>query len=209
MITEKQVETKQCSKCQEVKPLSEFHKRSKSKDGRQTYCLECQNRYYRKYRKDGRDVTPVGRAKKTLRKARYSRRQAEVKLGHAIKDTLQPYDIAMIQGADECIYCSKELAAGGVTVDHCKPFLAGGTNEYSNLLPCCSRCNTSKGTKPVYTYLTETCGYSESDLAFKQVVFRLSQRRGITYDEMLSELKQDAERVKEVSEEAANEVIKQ
>ena len=35
--------TKKCSKCGEVKPISEFYKSSSSKDGYQSYCKYCMN----------------------------------------------------------------------------------------------------------------------------------------------------------------------
>lgn len=39
--------TKQCSKCREVKRLTEFDKKSASKDGRQDYCKPCKSEYDR------------------------------------------------------------------------------------------------------------------------------------------------------------------
>lgn len=41
--------SKACSKCGQVKPLSEFHKRSNTKDGRTRRCKECRARYRREY----------------------------------------------------------------------------------------------------------------------------------------------------------------
>lgn len=35
--------TKRCPRCGQVKPVGEFHKKSKSKDGLQTYCKICQS----------------------------------------------------------------------------------------------------------------------------------------------------------------------
>lgn len=37
------METKKCTFCGEVKPVTEFYKKSKSKDGYQTYCKACQH----------------------------------------------------------------------------------------------------------------------------------------------------------------------
>ena len=39
--------TKRCSKCREVKNLTEFDKRSASKDGRQDYCRPCKKEHSR------------------------------------------------------------------------------------------------------------------------------------------------------------------
>lgn len=40
---------KQCAKCKETKPLTEFNKNKKTKDGFQFRCKLCRNEYYRKY----------------------------------------------------------------------------------------------------------------------------------------------------------------
>lgn len=197
MSIEKHVEMKQCTKCNEVKPFSDFNKYYGKP---RSQCRECDNQYELQRRQ-----SPIRQAKQAMYYSQYKRRQVEKKLGITIPDDLQPYDIAMIQGADECIYCSKELETGEVTVDHVKPFLAKGTNEYSNLLPSCINCNSRKQDKPVYTFLTEINGYSESDYEFKQVVFQLAQRQLKSYDEMLTELKQDANTYFEVKAAEATE----
>ena len=40
---------KRCTKCKQIKPLSEFSKRIKSKDGHQNYCKICQNKLSKTY----------------------------------------------------------------------------------------------------------------------------------------------------------------
>ena len=40
------METKKCSRCGRVLPISEFNKNSKNKDGLQAYCRECQHETY-------------------------------------------------------------------------------------------------------------------------------------------------------------------
>jgi len=49
-----------------------------------------------------------------------------------------------------CFYCGHRCVIENqrhplyFTVDHIVPKAAGGTNDYSNLLPCCRACNTMK-----------------------------------------------------------------
>ena len=43
---------KTCTKCNETKPVSLFHKKTASVDGVQTKCKVCQNAYTEKYRKE-------------------------------------------------------------------------------------------------------------------------------------------------------------
>lgn len=42
--------TKRCSKCAEVKPLEEFRKDSRERDGRRAYCRQCARKADKKYR---------------------------------------------------------------------------------------------------------------------------------------------------------------
>jgi hypothetical protein len=46
---------KQCKKCNEIKPLSEFNKQSKSKDGLQVYCRSCQSEIGKDWAKQNPD----------------------------------------------------------------------------------------------------------------------------------------------------------
>lgn len=43
---------KQCRKCHEVKPLDEFSKSSRSKDGLQSMCRKCHAEYQREWRRN-------------------------------------------------------------------------------------------------------------------------------------------------------------
>lgn len=43
------METKYCNKCRKTKPISEFSKNKKSKDGLQTQCKECVCKYFKTY----------------------------------------------------------------------------------------------------------------------------------------------------------------
>jgi hypothetical protein len=39
---------KQCTKCKQTKPLTEFQKRSETKDGRYQHCRKCVSEVYKK-----------------------------------------------------------------------------------------------------------------------------------------------------------------
>lgn len=49
------METKQCTCCKEVKPLSEFSKEKARKDGHQSQCKECTKEYQKEYNKANAD----------------------------------------------------------------------------------------------------------------------------------------------------------
>lgn len=46
-----------------------------------------------------------------------------------------------------CGYCAQRLTADKLTMDHIIPKAQGGSNEYSNLVTCCYRCNNLKGAR--------------------------------------------------------------
>lgn len=48
---------KNCKTCNKIKDLSEFHKSSKAKDGRQSSCVECQSEYVAAWQKENADKT--------------------------------------------------------------------------------------------------------------------------------------------------------
>ena len=50
--------------------------------------------------------------------------------------------LIVLQGNPYCVYCTTRKAT---TVDHVVEVDRGGTNELSNLVPCCARCNSQKG----------------------------------------------------------------
>ena len=50
-----------------------------------------------------------------------------------------------------CYYCGSQLPDCFET-DHVVPKSKGGTDEITNLVPCCKSCNSSKGTKTVEEY---------------------------------------------------------
>ncbi len=48
-----------------------------------------------------------------------------------------------------CHYCGKKVHSetypGRATVDHKKPLVKGGTNDFDNLVTACEKCNSKKG----------------------------------------------------------------
>ena len=63
---------KRCSKCGEVKPISEFYKRKSSKDGLSSYCKECAKAYYAKHRGEILKKLAEWRAKNPTYNAEYN-----------------------------------------------------------------------------------------------------------------------------------------
>lgn len=49
------METKTCSKCGETKPLDEFHRLTRSKDGHQSRCKLCNRAYAAQWGQDNKE----------------------------------------------------------------------------------------------------------------------------------------------------------
>lgn len=56
-----------------------------------------------------------------------------------------------------CSYCGTDLhdaKPAEVTLDHFVPWCAGGSNEATNLITACRKCNSGRGAKSVKSYAT-------------------------------------------------------
>lgn len=60
----------------------------------------------------------------------------------------------LIAQKGRCIYCGKEMG-DDKTIDHIRPVCKGGKNDKYNLVYCCKKCNSSKGTKDFVDYIME------------------------------------------------------
>ena len=47
----------------------------------------------------------------------------------------------------ECVYCGSNVEDTKLTLDHLIPYSMGGSNDQTNLVTCCHRCNSSRGTR--------------------------------------------------------------
>ena len=164
---------KQCSRCREVKELTEFSNNKRSKDGKKSACKKCLNKAYAAYRKspDARKKayarkqkyleTEKGRTKKRQDDARY----AKTKKGRTVRKLAneayrsrkvdaytEPFtrqellDEWVVNGIDPsiCYYCNE---APYEHLDHFVPLAKGGAHAKWNLVPSCACCNQSKGSK--------------------------------------------------------------
>ena len=69
----------------------------------------------------------------------------------------------------ECAYCGYREKRKELTLDHITPIAKNGTDEYSNLLPCCRKCNIDKGQKSIRQwYFDQDCFTTERWLKIKQ-----------------------------------------
>lgn len=72
-----------------------------------------------------------------------------------------------------CVYCR---ARGALTVDHVRPRADGGSNDESNLVTCCLRCNRLRHRCPM-RYWIQWCqdlGFGTTAEVAERVVFAVS-----------------------------------
>lgn len=62
-------------------------------------------------------------------------------------------------GEIRCAYCGKPIKR--VTIDHVIPITSGGGNAIDNIVPACSRCNSSKSSRPFEEWYREQPFYSQ------------------------------------------------
>jgi hypothetical protein len=124
---------RECSKCREQKPLSQFHRSTSQKDGRSSHCRVCRNQ------------DAAGSIRRALRKSTGKVDQSLTWRAVAARDGLS------------CAYCGiltdigdREWNTYGPThptLDHVVPLASGGNHTFDNACLACGECNLSKSNK--------------------------------------------------------------
>jgi len=138
---------KQCSKCEQVKELSEFLPTYTlpKQNTWQGWCRTCSNAYQaaRVRRKYGEDPTPY------LAAAARRRTRAQENGG-----AVTAADMRAVFGhyGRACLRCG---SMEKICLDHVVPIAGGGKNAAANLQPLCRSCNSKKGARKVSDYRSD------------------------------------------------------
>ena len=118
---------KVCTKCGVCKPLTEFHKRPETKDGRRTDCKECNQKQ---------------KAERWASLPEKVRKQKNIvtRLKYQYGMTPTEYEIKVKEQDNKCFICGQEAGYNGkpLYVDHCHT-----TGTVRKLL--CQHCNSGLG----------------------------------------------------------------
>ena len=69
-----------------------------------------------------------------------------------------------------CAYCGHSVEDGAsLSLDHLLPHSQGGSNEATNLVTACLRCNESRGTRPVAEFAIAVASYLNHDADPSQI----------------------------------------
>lgn len=179
------MEEKVCVRCKESKPLSEFSKDRRSKDGLNCYCRACkkfyndsQKEYRRNYMKTYRSGERP-RYRKSPERREHERKYAEqyrkahpesnrkhsAKYRATLKQTqgeITNTDIKMcLQFFNyECAYSGVPLSAD-YQLDHVVPISKQGRNDIYNIVPALPVVNLSKSAKDFEVWYPQQSFFSE------------------------------------------------
>lgn len=141
-----QIITKRCTKCKQIKPLSEFHKNCRAKDGHQVGCKVCNCKQMREYRQTerGREShriesaiygqTEKGKATQCRAKKRdYLRYPKKMKARNAIVHAVAAGKLPSAKTL-KCVYCGKEAKQ----YHHWKDY---EPEHWFDIVPVCRKCH--------------------------------------------------------------------
>lgn len=166
---------KVCTKCQETKPLDEFHRDRTKRDGLMSACRVCKTAYETARRKANPDTVKEDRKRyRTANREKYlagkaayrAANKGRIAIYNAIRQagitaeragvvmaTYSVEDIIDMWGPREewkCVYCSSEAES----IDHVQPMSKGGADAIHNIVPSCMSCNNSKGSHNLGDWFT-------------------------------------------------------
>ncbi|GAA5155308.1 hypothetical protein GCM10023214_10920 [Amycolatopsis dongchuanensis] len=180
--------TKTCTTCGETKPLEEFVRTKRNRDGRTARCKACNRAAVQAHRQRPGYVADEN-AKGRGRYRRYradAERGPRVKWAKAISDAKRaaerygvqhvPYTLADLEAVFgpvsqwTCTWCG---TSEGLSLDHVRPLSAGGPDAVWNVVPACHRpshgtgCNQQKASRPLSEWLS-----SEDRAALREQRYR-------------------------------------
>lgn len=97
-----QIITKRCSRCKELKPLSEFYKNLFNKDGYQYFCKICGQKYLKKYRQTEKYKMSHLKANIQFQHTHQDNVKANRAIHEAIRDGKLPSPDSL-----KCVFCGK------------------------------------------------------------------------------------------------------
>ena len=74
-----------------------------------------------------------------------------------------------------CVYCGAVVEDGAtLSLDHVVPHSHGGGNEAGNLVTCCSRCNSSRGNRPVEDFAVAVAEYLNHGVVAVEIIAHIT-----------------------------------
>lgn len=95
-----------------------------------------------------------------------------------------------------CVYCGAGVEDEGtiLSLAHITPRVEGGTHHETNLVTCCSRCNSSRADRPVAEFATAVAGYVSRGVSPEAILDRIETKRYLKLKPYRDEAKRMIER---------------
>ena len=75
-----------------------------------------------------------------------------------------------------CAYCGATVEDGAkLTLDHLTPHSQGGSNEATNLVTACQRCNSSRGDRSVETFVAGLAAYLNHGVMLETILAHVNE----------------------------------
>lgn len=163
---------KYCPKCETARPIADFHKNGKTL---RSFCKKCENKRSMHNKKStGYYARPEVIAKRNedsrlCKRAKYKfdeeYRIAEIIRCNNRRLLSASASISTSQWLDtihafnsECAYCGSRKR---LTMDHVVPVSKGGKTTLDNIIPACTRCNSSKQAADMVEWYTKQIFFFE------------------------------------------------
>lgn len=138
---------KKCARCGQVKPLDQFHRQAKSKDGRQSWCKQCSKAAYGAYyAANGPTLNQRRMEKHRQDYAADPDSFADRRLRRTYAISLADYDAKLAAQGGACALCGAPPKGARLHVDHDHAHCPGNKSCgrcVRDLL--CSGCNNGTG----------------------------------------------------------------
>jgi 5-methylcytosine-specific restriction endonuclease McrA len=141
--------SKACTKCKDVKELTEFYKSKVTKDSLHTWCKLCVKAHGKSKRQRVRKAKYMAEYNK-----RYNVEHADIKYNATSRRRCEQYNVEYVEdvdrmavyGRDEghCRGCRELVSFDKAEVDHIVSLSRGGVHAYYNVQTLCSSCNKTK-----------------------------------------------------------------
>lgn len=135
-----------CTKCNQTKSLTEFHKDTSKLTGYRSVCKEC--RY--ELEKESNSTYLKTEAGKISSASRKGKRTSRIRGTENSTISRASLSELKLKQDNKCAYCNTLLDYSiprAVHLDHVVPLSKGGTHTIDNVVWACSSCNLAKGDK--------------------------------------------------------------
>lgn len=106
-----------------------------------------------------------------------------------------------------CSYCGDAVENGAaLSLDHVVPHIHGGTNEVSNFVTCCRKCNSTRGSRSIEDFAVSVASYLNHGVTAEEILAPIRARLAMDIRPFRAEAKAMIARRGSVSKVLAGEI---